>query len=362
MLRLADKIRQRQQGQISNEPDSVSSPSIRNASIRDRLLAQELTDLKSNLSNHCRLRYPDPDKLHEFEIIISPVDGFWAKGHFHFEFTVPEGYNHVPPIVKCTTKIWHPNIDEEGRICLSLLRPSSLDASGWAPTRKLSEATCRLSKIKCHNFLLIRSLKHQTNVPPKPSNVVLSSQLPPAATEYSPYKMNLDLLESRVSELERLIFGVSAIPPQVSPVQTISDLIADAQKQLSLAEKYPKIKEILERSSELRKYMDPNFLDDQAVANAAKIKIILSFEAEILRTAQALEALQSLKSVLTHPAYSDLSSMKAKFAAMQQKHAEQEVQTADFIGESSQLLETYANTTRDISKLLVAWQKKVAAK
>lgn len=28
--------------------------------------------------------------------------------------------------------------------------------------------------------------------------------------------------------------------------------------------------------SELRKYMDPNFLDDQAVANAAKIKIILS--------------------------------------------------------------------------------------
>ncbi|KAL5964394.1 NEDD8-conjugating enzyme UBE2F [Taenia solium] len=147
MLRLADKIRQRQQGQISNEPDSVSSPSIRNASIRDRLLAQELTDLKSNLSNHCRLRYPDPDKLHEFEIVISPVDGFWAKGHFHFEFTVPEGYNHVPPIVKCTTKIWHPNIDEEGRICLSLLRPSSLDASGWAPTRKLSEVIWGLESL-----------------------------------------------------------------------------------------------------------------------------------------------------------------------------------------------------------------------
>lgn len=29
---------------------------------------------------------------------------------------------------------------------------------------------------------------------------------------------------------------------------------------------------------------------------------------------------------------------------MQQKHAEHEVQTADFIEESSQLLETYANT------------------
>ncbi|KAL5964392.1 Dynactin subunit 3 [Taenia solium] len=174
--------------------------------------------------------------------------------------------------------------------------------------------------------------------------------------------MDLDLLESRVSELERLILGASVIPLQTPPVQTISDLIADTQRQLSLAEKYPKIKEILERSSELRKYMDPNFLEDQAVANGAKIKIILSHEAEILRTAQALEALQSLKSVLIHPAYSDLSSLKAKFAAMQQKHAEQEVQTADFIDESSQLLETYANTTRDMSKLLIAWQKNVAAK
>ncbi|CDS40448.1 dynactin subunit 3 [Echinococcus multilocularis] len=174
--------------------------------------------------------------------------------------------------------------------------------------------------------------------------------------------MNLDLLESRIYELERLILGASAMPLQTSSNQTVSDLIADAQKQLSLAEKYPKIKEILERSSELRKYMDPNFLDDQTVANAAKIRIILSLEAEMLQTARALEALQSLKSVLNHPAYSDLSSLKAKFATIQQKHVEQEVQASDFIDESSQLLETYANTTRDMSKLLVAWQKKVAAK
>ena len=147
MFRLADKIRQRQQGQVSNEPDSAQSPSIRNASIRDRLLAQEVTDLKSNLSSHCRLRYPDPDKLHQFEITISPAEGFWAKGNFHFEITVPEGYNHVPPIVKCTTKIWHPNIDEDGKVCLSLLRQSTLDSTGWAPTRKLYEVIWGLESL-----------------------------------------------------------------------------------------------------------------------------------------------------------------------------------------------------------------------
>lgn len=39
----------------------------------------------------------------------------------------------------------------------------------------------------------------------------------------------------------------------------------------------------------------------------------------------------------------DLSALRAKFAAMQQKHIEQEMQTAEFMHESSQLLETYAN-------------------
>ncbi|VDD77653.1 unnamed protein product [Mesocestoides corti] len=174
--------------------------------------------------------------------------------------------------------------------------------------------------------------------------------------------MNLELLESRISLLEGLVLGVSRVPPKKSPDHSISDLISEVQKQVSVAERRPKIKETLEGASELRKYMDPNFLDDQALANAAKIKVILSHEAEILRTAKALEDLQSLKNVLNHPAYSDLSGLKAKFSALQQKHAEQEKQTADFIEQSNQVLETYANTVRDMSKLLVAWHKKVAAK
>lgn len=35
-----------------------------------------------------------------------------------------------PPIVKCLTRVWHPNISEEGSICLSLLRQNSLDGFG----------------------------------------------------------------------------------------------------------------------------------------------------------------------------------------------------------------------------------------
>ncbi|VDL99380.1 unnamed protein product [Schistocephalus solidus] len=139
MLHLADRIRQKQRGELPKEPDSADSVSIRNASIRDKLLLQELPDLKSNLTPQCELRHIDPNKLHLLELVVKPKDGFWAGGRFQFDITVPEGYNHCPPLVKCVTRIWHPNIDEEGRVCLSLLRPSSLDSSGWAPTRKICD-------------------------------------------------------------------------------------------------------------------------------------------------------------------------------------------------------------------------------
>lgn len=51
-------------------------------------------------------------------------------GSFKFSITVPPEYNYSPPIVKCLTRIWHPNISEEGAVCLSLLRQNSLDNFG----------------------------------------------------------------------------------------------------------------------------------------------------------------------------------------------------------------------------------------
>ncbi|TPP60813.1 Ubiquitin-conjugating enzyme E2 F [Fasciola gigantica] len=137
MISLADKIKQRRSGVMTNEPDAVQSASVRNATIRDRLLLQELQELNGNLSPRCTIHHPDPNKLHEFTLIVKPEECLWAEGTFKFEIVVPEGYNHTPPLVRCTTRIWHPNIDEEGRVCLSLLRQSSLDHSGWAPTRRL---------------------------------------------------------------------------------------------------------------------------------------------------------------------------------------------------------------------------------
>ena len=35
---------------------------------------------------------------------------------------VGPNYPHEPPKVKCETKVYHPNIDLEGNVCLNILR------------------------------------------------------------------------------------------------------------------------------------------------------------------------------------------------------------------------------------------------
>lgn len=48
--------------------------------------------------------------------------GFYKNGRFTFSFKVNPNYPHEAPKVKCETKVYHPNIDLEGNVCLNILR------------------------------------------------------------------------------------------------------------------------------------------------------------------------------------------------------------------------------------------------
>lgn len=55
------------------------------------------------------------------------------------ELVVPLVLRLQPPVVKCLTRLWHPNITESGEVCLSLLRRHSVDGMGWSPIRRLKD-------------------------------------------------------------------------------------------------------------------------------------------------------------------------------------------------------------------------------
>jgi ubiquitin-conjugating enzyme E2 M len=75
--------------------------------------------------------FPDPDDTLNFTLTIDPDEGMYKGGRFHFTFAIAQGFPHEAPKVKCTQKIYHPNIDLEGNVCLNILRED------WKPVLNL---------------------------------------------------------------------------------------------------------------------------------------------------------------------------------------------------------------------------------
>lgn len=74
------------------------------------------------------IKFPDPNNRFHFIWIYSPPrDCLYGEGTFRFSFDIPDSYPHQPPKVLCQQKIYHPNIDTEGHVCLNVLRED------WTP-------------------------------------------------------------------------------------------------------------------------------------------------------------------------------------------------------------------------------------
>ena len=59
-------------------------------------------------------------------------DSIWYGGKYNFSFEITPKYPIDPPKVLCTTPIWHPNIDEDGNICLNILKTVTVGGA-WKP-------------------------------------------------------------------------------------------------------------------------------------------------------------------------------------------------------------------------------------
>ncbi|CAL9145765.1 ubiquitin-conjugating enzyme E2 36-like isoform X1 [Musa acuminata AAA Group] len=75
---------------------------------------------------------PSEDNMRYFNVmILGPSQSPYEGGVFKLELFLPEEYPMAAPKVRFLTKIYHPNIDKLGRICLDILKDK------WSPALQI---------------------------------------------------------------------------------------------------------------------------------------------------------------------------------------------------------------------------------
>ncbi|EDW17588.1 ubiquitin-conjugating enzyme E2-18 kDa [Drosophila mojavensis] len=79
-----------------------------------------------------KLLEPEKDNIYKWNALLLPSSPPYNKGAFNLEIDFPKDYPFRPPILHINTKIYHPNINNRGQICLPIL-----EAEHWKPTSRI---------------------------------------------------------------------------------------------------------------------------------------------------------------------------------------------------------------------------------
>ncbi|SCN63627.1 NEDD8-conjugating enzyme UBC12, putative [Plasmodium chabaudi adami] len=84
------------------------------------ILQKELLDLDE--MKGVELFQVNHEDLKEIGVSITSQDGFFRNKTVKFIIKFKDTYPITPPKISCLTKIFHPNIDENGNVCLNVLK------------------------------------------------------------------------------------------------------------------------------------------------------------------------------------------------------------------------------------------------
>jgi len=116
-----------------------------NASSAVRALALELKNLQDDPLEGIQSRLVNEDNIFEWEVaLFGPPDTLYQGGYFKANMKFPADYPYSPPSVRFITKVWHPNVYENGDLCISILHPpvddpqsGELPCERWNPTQNV---------------------------------------------------------------------------------------------------------------------------------------------------------------------------------------------------------------------------------
>lgn len=128
-------------GRLRQAPRGRPGPS--SGSMALKRIQKELTDLQRDPPAQCSAGPVGDDLFHWQASIMGPNDSPYQGGVFFLTIHFPTDYPFKPPKVAFTTKIYHPNINSSGSICLDILR------SQWSPALTVSKVLLSICSLLC---------------------------------------------------------------------------------------------------------------------------------------------------------------------------------------------------------------------
>ncbi|EDO05801.1 Ubiquitin-conjugating enzyme E2 D2 [Babesia bovis T2Bo] len=102
---------------------------------------KELADLTKDPPTNCSAGPVGDDMFHWQATIMGPHNSLYQNGVYFLNIHFPSDYPFKPPKVAFTTKVYHPNINNNGAICLDILKDQ------WSPALTISKVLLSISSL-----------------------------------------------------------------------------------------------------------------------------------------------------------------------------------------------------------------------
>eukprot|EP00301_Raphidiophrys_heterophryoidea_P009638 c14245_g1_i1.p1 GENE.c14245_g1_i1~~c14245_g1_i1.p1 ORF type:complete len:166 (-),score=25.03 c14245_g1_i1:60-509(-) len=105
-------------------------------------ISKELQEFTRDPPPGCSAGPENPSDMFRWTaVIMGPPDSPYAGGTFFLDIIFPTDYPFKPPKLQFKTKIYHPNINATGAICLDILRDK------WSPALTISKVLLSISSL-----------------------------------------------------------------------------------------------------------------------------------------------------------------------------------------------------------------------
>merc|ERR1719471_2351184 len=128
---------------VNASSSSAASNAVSSSAVR--ALALEMKSLQEDPLEGIRSRLVNEENMFEWEVaLFGPPETLYEGGYFKAQMKFPADYPYSPPTIRFLTKVWHPNVYENGDLCVSILHPpvddpqsGELPCERWNPTQNV---------------------------------------------------------------------------------------------------------------------------------------------------------------------------------------------------------------------------------